>query len=196
VRLLIREVGVGTKILHQCHTGEIVDALGPLGTTFSPILPGERVLMVGGGVGVAPLIGCCYEAPPGSEVDFCYGVAAAAELQGMEPFEEAKQRIRFHISTDDGSSGFHGFCTSVAERLLGEGNYSKLFTCGPWIMMRKAFELAQAKAVPVEASLEVQMGCGLGACLGCVYETPETDFIRSCIDGPVVDGYRVLWERG
>lgn len=192
--LLIREVGVGTQRLHEARPGARLDALGPLGTAFSPVRSGESVLMVGGGVGVAPLIAAALEAERGSHVDFCYGVATMVEIQPLDFFDGREDEIRVHVSTDDGSRGHRGFCTEVAARLLEERIYTKLFTCGPWVMMRQAFELAQAKGIAVEASLEVQMGCGLGACLGCVYETPEGDFIRSCIDGPVVDGYGVSWE--
>ncbi len=195
VSLLIREVGLGTHILHEKRTGETLDVLGPLGTTFTLPKGGERVLMVGGGVGVAPLLACCEEAPPGVLIDFCYGVATANEIQDLEPFQNRQDEIRFHFSTDDGSAGVKGFCTDLAARLLDQQTYTRIFTCGPWVMMKKVVELASASGLPVETSLEVQMGCGLGACLGCVYETPEGDFIRSCIDGPVVDGHGVVWER-
>ncbi|NUN96822.1 MAG: dihydroorotate dehydrogenase electron transfer subunit [Candidatus Omnitrophica bacterium] len=192
--LLIREVGIGTELLHRARPGDCLDALGPLGTAYSPVRSGESVLMVGGGVGVAPLVAAALEAEPGALVDFCYGVATAGEIQSLDFLSGRENEIRIHVSTDDGSSGHHGFCTEVAERLLEERRYAKIFTCGPWVMMRKAFRLGSERKVPVEASLEVQMGCGLGACLGCVYETPDGDFIRSCIDGPVVDGYGVSWE--
>jgi len=195
VRLLIREVGIGTQILHGLREGDTMDALGPLGTAFSPIGPGDRVLMVGGGVGVAPLLCSCHAADPASEIDFCFGMATAPEIQGIDNFEADEERVRFHLSTDDGTAGYHGFCTEVAARLLSDGAYTKLFTCGPWIMMDKAFRLVEQAGIPAETSLEVQMGCGLGACLACVYETVEGEFIRSCIDGPVVDGYTVVWER-
>ena len=76
-----------------------------------------------------------------------------------------------------------------------EKPFTKVFTCGPWIMMKKTAELATQHFLPFEASLEVQMGCGLGACLSCVYETVNGEFLRSCIDGPVVDGHTVVWER-
>ena len=195
VSLLIREVGMGTRILHEKRTGEVLDVLGPLGTQFTLPHPGEHVLMVGGGVGVAPLLACCEEAPQGSRIDFCYGVATAAEIQGLEPFRDRADEVHFHLSTDDGSTGFKGYCTDLAAPLLHEQSYSRILTCGPWVMMRKVFELASKRRLSIEASLEVQMGCGLGACLGCVYETPEGEFIRSCIDGPVVNGYDVVWEK-
>ncbi len=195
VSLLIREVGVGTRILHGKRAGDTLDVLGPLGTTFKLPQPDERILMVGGGVGVAPLLACCGMTPPGAWIDFCYGVATAAEIQGLEPFQNRVDEIHFHISTDDGSAGDKGFCTATATHLLEAHTYHRILTCGPWIMMKKTFELARSRSIPIQASLEVQMGCGIGACLGCVYETPEGDFLRSCIDGPVVDGYRVVWEK-
>jgi dihydroorotate dehydrogenase electron transfer subunit len=191
--LLIRVVGIGTEILRKLRPGDRVDALGPLGTRFSQIEKEDRVLMVGGGVGVAPLIASCAAADPGGEADFCYGVRNEAEVQGVDPFKDRAESIRIHVSTDDGSMGYKGFNTDVAARLLQENKYTKTFTCGPWIMMRKTAELAERYDLPFEASLEVQMGCGLGACLACVYESTEGPFIRSCIDGPVVDGRKVVW---
>lgn len=182
-------------MLHRARSGDRLDVLGPLGTTFSSIGPTDRVLMVGGGVGVAPLIACCHEADHAAEIDFCFGTATAAEVQGVDSFHDRGDKVRFHFSTDDGTAGWKGFCTDVAGRLLQERTFTKLFTCGPWIMMAKACALAAERSLSAEASLEVQMGCGLGACLGCVYETPGGDFIRSCIDGPVVDASTVLWER-
>jgi dihydroorotate dehydrogenase electron transfer subunit len=192
VTLLIREVGAGTRLLHQLNPGDRLDVLGPLGTPFSPIGEGERVLLVGGGVGVAPLVACCLEANPESTLDFCYGTATAAEIQDLSLLN-CPSELNVHYSTDDGSHGYPGYCTTVAEQLLKEQTYSKVFTCGPWIMMKTLYQLASRYQVPLEASLEVQMGCGLGACLGCVYETLQGEFIRACIDGPVVDAYRVKW---
>ncbi len=193
--ILIRVVGSGSRILHHLQPGDEVDTLGPLGTTFPRIEKGDSVLMVGGGVGVAPLVACCHDASQEAQVDFCFGVRSRAEVQGIEGFSDSKNPIQVHLSSDDGSVGYQGFCTDIASRLLEEKTYTKVFTCGPWIMMAKAARLAQKKNIPFFASLEVQMGCGLGACLACVYETPEGDFIRSCIDGPVVDGHQVVWER-
>ena len=193
--ILIRAVGVGSRILHHLQSGEEIDTLGPLGTSFPKIEKNDSILMVGGGVGVAPLIACCHEADPRSHVDFCFGVRSKSEVQGIDSFLEPNNPIHVHLSSDDGSVGHRGFCTDIAERLLGERHYTQVFTCGPWIMMAKAARLAREKNIPFSASLEVQMGCGLGACLACVYETPEGDFIRSCIDGPVVDGHQVVWEK-
>ncbi|MCB9770740.1 MAG: dihydroorotate dehydrogenase electron transfer subunit [Candidatus Omnitrophica bacterium] len=193
--ILIREVGAGSRILHHLQPGDEVDTLGPLGTTFPKIGKDDSVLMVGGGVGVAPLIACCHEADAGARVDFCFGVRSENEVQGVEPFMGERGPVHIHLSSDDGSVGYQGFCTDIASRLLEERSYTKIFTCGPWVMMAKTARLAIQKEIPFFASLEVQMGCGLGACLACVYESTEGDFIRSCIDGPVVDGHNVVWER-
>lgn len=192
--ILIREVGVGSRILRHLQPGEQVDALGPLGTAFSEIGHDDSVLMVGGGVGVAPLIASCRAAHPKARIDFCFGVRSAAEVQGVSDYLESDGPIRIHLSSDDGSVGHRGFCTETAARLLAEKTYTKAFTCGPWVMMAKIARMTAEKGVSLEASLEVQMGCGLGACLACVYETHEGDFVRSCIDGPVVDGGCVVWE--
>jgi dihydroorotate dehydrogenase electron transfer subunit len=151
--------------------------------------------MVGGGVGVAPLVGCCHRAEPGCSIDFCYGGRSSAEIQRFEWMEARAKEIRLHPSTDDGSAGHKGFCTEVAEALLAENGYDRIYTCGPWIMMKKVADFARTRSIPFEASLEVQMGCGMGACLACVYRTHEGEFVRSCIDGPVVDGNEVVWER-
>ena len=193
--ILIREVGVGSRLLRQRQPGDRVDTLGPLGTSFPRIEKEDSVLMVGGGVGVAPLIACCYEAETGARIDFCFGVRSRDEVQGVDDFLDPGGKIQIHFSSDDGSVGYHGVCTDVAEDLLERKPYTKIFTCGPWVMMAKTAKLAKQRTLPFFASLEVQMGCGLGACLACVYQTPDGDFIRSCIDGPVVNGHEVVWER-
>jgi len=194
VTLLIREVGAGTRILHHLRPRDLIDALGPLGRGFSPIGRGDRVLMVGGGVGVAPLVAACHAAQLDSEIDFCYGGKNIGEIQDLSAFEDRKERIRFRISTDDGSLGYHGFCTDLASQLVREKDFTRVLTCGPWIMMRKVAAMAREASLPLEVSLEVQMGCGLGACLSCVYRSTDGEFIRSCIDGPVVDGHTVCWD--
>lgn len=195
MELLVREVGVGTQLLHHSHVGDRLNVLGPLGTKFTPIQPGERTLLVGGGVGTAPLLALVDQAKPGAQGDFCYGVSTATEIQDLAGFQRKDCSITFHFSTDDGTLGHRGFCTDIARKLVKERSYDRICTCGPWIMMHKVFGIAQEAGLPIEASLEVQMGCGLGACLGCVYKSTDGDFIRSCIDGPVVDGYSVDWER-
>jgi dihydroorotate dehydrogenase electron transfer subunit len=194
VRLLVREVGIGTAMLRRTVPGNTVDALGPLGAGFSPVTAEDRVLMVGGGVGVAPLVYCCHTTQEGGQVDFCYGAKTAAEIQDLSILRSREESLRFHVSTDDGSAGCAGFCTEVAAGLLEKESFTKVFTCGPWAMMRKVADLAQKYPLPLEASLEVQMGCGLGACLGCVYYSTGGDYIRACIDGPVVDGHTVRWD--
>jgi dihydroorotate dehydrogenase electron transfer subunit len=193
--LLIREVGTGTRALHDLIPGNHLNVLGPLGTGFSSIGPDEKVLLVGGGVGAAPMIACCEAAAPDAQISFCLGMANRHEIESLMNSPITHPGVTVYPSTDDGSLGHSGYCTDVAASLLKEKRFDRIHTCGPWIMMKKTVDLARAANIPVEVSLEVQMGCGLGACLACVYETPEGEFIRSCLEGPVVDGKRVQWER-
>lgn len=194
LRLLVREVGKGTGLLRLLEPGCFLDALGPLGKGFSPGNTGERVLLVGGGVGNAPML-ACMECFTEQTIDFCYGVRSADEVQGLDQSAHWKHG-KVHIATEDGSAGQLGLVTAVAEKLLSQHHYHRVLTCGPWGMMAAVVKLASDHHIPVYSSLEVQMGCGIGACLGCVYRTVDGDMIRSCKEGPVVDGTTVDWEYG
>ena len=160
VTMFYRVVGHGTKYLSSLQSGE-VNLLGALGNGFS-LLEG-KVLLVGGGLGLAPLI---FAASEIKSADVLIGGKNKAEADLWQGEFEALTDELF-IATDDGSAGFHGFVTELLPEVLSKNKYTAILTCGPEIMMRRVAALAKESNIPCQVSLEKRMGCGLGACLSC-----------------------------
>ena len=182
--VLIKEVGMGTRLLLAMRPGERLDMLAPLGTIFDWQGAG-RLLLVAGGVGVAPMLFTALEArmvPDRPEVIFCYGARSAADFVLLERIEPLVDRLV--LTTNDGSRGERGFITEAAERFFTPE--ARILTCGPNPMMNDLLRRMRAAGLEGQVSLENQMGCGIGACQGCVVPT-RRGFIRICIEGPVMD---------
>lgn len=202
IELLYRVKGVGTRRMAGWVPGAEVDMLGPLGHGFAARREGERILLVGGGIGVAPLA-FFGEAWPGQGVALL-GFRSAAEVCAHDRLEASGFEVI--VTTIDGSFGRRGL---VVEPLRGGaeegsgagheegslGRIDRVLTCGPWLMMAEVARWAAERGLPCEAALEREMGCGIGACLGCVVETtdPARPFARVCTEGPVMDARGVRW---
>ena len=163
VELIYRVVGRGTEDMTYWQAGTAVDVLGPLGSTFTL---GGRILMVGGGVGIAPLMYAAQNCAPDTVTDI-------------------------RIATDDGSVGHHGYVPELVPALLEGGEYTRVLTCGPPVMMRAVAALAEAAGIPCDVSLERRMGCGTGGCLACVCDRRRGGHAKVCVDGPVFDSREV-----
>ena len=186
--LMVAMVGDGTRRLGQLKAGDTVNCVLPLGNTFTMPVAGEKVLLVGGGVGVAPLLylGAVLKAQ-GCEPTFLLGGRSKKDLLELELFE---QYGRVLVTTEDGTMGEKGFVTNHS--VLGE-QFDRICTCGPTPMMKAVARYASAHGVVCEASLENMMACGLGACLCCVEKTTEGN-LCVCKDGPVFNIKRLLWQ--
>lgn len=187
--LLVATVGEGTRTLARLHEGDMLNCVLPLGNTFTPLShPAERILLVGGGVGVAPLLyfGKQIKEAGGSPV-FLLGARTAADLAEVPLFEKYGKVC---ITTEDGSAGEKGFVTNHS--VLSTGPFDRISTCGPKPMMIAVARYAHQKSIPCEASLENMMACGVGACLCCVEKTTEGN-LCVCKEGPVFDTRRLLW---
>lgn len=174
-----------------------VELVGPVGRTWQPSPDARRALLVGGGVGAAPLFMLCEQLVAGSvRTDVVLGAQTEAALACRARYEallDAPPRC----ATDDGSFGREGFCTSlVAEALAEAANagepYDYLAVCGPEPLMKIVAGMAAEAGVPCEVSLEKRMACGVGACLSCVVDTVDGKK-RACVDGPVFDARKVVW---
>ena len=187
--LLVAGIGDGTKRLIELKKGDMLNCVLPLGNGFTmPKAANERILLVGGGVGVAPLLyfGKCIKAA-GAEPVFLLGARSANDLLELEAFEAVGA---VHITTEDGSAGEKGFVTNHS--VLQRERFTLISTCGPKPMMMAVAKYARQVNIPCEASLENMMACGVGACLCCVEKTTEGN-LCVCKEGPVFNIDRLLW---
>ncbi|HEY6522919.1 MAG TPA: dihydroorotate dehydrogenase electron transfer subunit [Solirubrobacteraceae bacterium] len=183
LHFLIEDVGPGTARLCELGPGDDLLIVGPLGVGFAAPREGRRPLLVGGGVGIAPLAIWQDELQePGAAV--LLGFRDAAHAAG------AKLLSGPWITTDDGSVGRRGLVTELLTDELDADPHAEVYACGPPPMLEAVRALCAEREVPAQLALESGMACGYGACFGCV--VPTTDgYIRLCVEGPVVDAARL-----
>lgn len=212
--MLYRIEGRGTQLLSQRGVGETLDVLGPLGHAFTP--SGSKLLLVGGGVGVPPLVFLAeWNQKNNSDVsrETSEAVASVEAFIGArgadDVVEEAALRAvtdALFVATQDGSVGERGLVTQPLERRLQElaaeesrSGGVMVCACGPWPMLRAVAQLCATYQVPCQVSMEENMPCGIGVCNGCVVPVlGVTDdygrYRRICVDGPVMDGAQIDWD--
>lgn len=188
--LLVAMIGEGTRQIGRLQQGDRLNCLLPLGNSFTmPQSKDDRILLVGGGVGVAPLLyfGRKIKAA-GAEPTFLLG---ARTKQDLLELDEYRRIGRVFITTEDGSEGEKGFVTNHS--ILSTETFTQISTCGPKPMMMAVARYAKKHDIACEASLENMMACGLGACLCCVEKTVEGN-LCVCKEGPVFNINRLLWQ--
>lgn len=188
--LLVQMKGEGTHTLGELKPGGSLEVLFPLGNGFTQdVTSGEKVLLVGGGVGVAPLLYYGkYIKEKGGEPVFLLGARRAQDLMEIECF---KQFGEVFVTTEDGSLGEKGFVTNHS--VLAKAHYSRISVCGPKPMMVAVARFASSFGISCEVSLENMMACGLGACLCCVEKTVRGN-VCVCTEGPVFNINQLTWE--
>ena len=188
--LLVQIVGEGTQRLSQLKAGDKLDLVFPLGNGFSmEIKPDESCLLVGGGVGVAPLLYYGAELKRrGVSPVFLLGARSKNDLLQLDLFRELGEVC---VTTEDGSMGEKGFVTNHS--ILGERQFDRIACCGPKPMMVSVARYAHANNIVCQVSLENMMACGLGACLCCVEKTVKGN-VCVCKEGPVFDIRQLTWE--
>jgi len=190
--LLIQIVGEGTRHLSQLQVGDMLNVLFPLGNGFSQGVAGERVLLVGGGVGIAPLLEYAKQLRKvGATPYLLLGGRSANNLLQLELF---RQYGEVYVTTEDGSMGEKGFVTnhSILSPLGESEGAFRISCCGPKPMMMAVARWAKEHQVRCEVSLENLMACGLGACLCCVEKTVRGN-VCVCKEGPVFDIEELTW---
>ncbi len=189
LRLLVHVVGDGTACLSRLKAGDTLNCVFPLGNGYTLPKSGERILLVGGGVGTAPLLYLGRKVKElGATPIFLLGAKSKGDILQLEKFEAIGQ---VNITTEDGSFGERGFVTNHS--VLGRETFSRVQVCGPKPMMMAVAKYASHAGVECEVSLENMMACGLGACLCCVEKTVEGN-LCVCKDGPVFNIKRLLWQ--
>jgi dihydroorotate dehydrogenase electron transfer subunit len=183
-QFLLEDVGPGTNRLCELRAGDGLWALGPLGNGFVLPSEGRRALLVGGGVGIAPLailqdtLACELR---GRDDVVLLGFRDRERAQGAALLDGA------HLATDDGSVGHHGLVTELLAAEIERDPHAVVYACGPAGMLEGVRALCAQSATPAHLALEAGMACGYGACFGCVVPRRGGGYLRVCVDGPVID---------
>lgn len=189
--LLIHAVGEGTQQLERCQKGDILNCLFPLGNGFTiPQCDGQKILLVGGGIGSAPLLyfGKVLK-DMGCEPTFLLGGRTKDDLMQLPLFEDYGS---VYVTTEDGSLGERGFVTNHS--ILKRQAFDSVSTCGPKPMMVAVAKWAAKAHINCEASLENIMACGIGVCLCCVEKMSDGHNLCVCKDGPVFNTKYLSWQ--
>jgi dihydroorotate dehydrogenase electron transfer subunit len=183
-QFLLEDVGPGTHRLAELLAGEELRLLGPLGSCFTEPRAGTRPVLVGGGIGIAPLV--LWQDQLGERpATTLLGFRDRDHAAGAGLLRDAR------VATDDGSAGHHGPVTELLGAELERDPAATVYACGPPPMLEAVRALCAERGIGLELALEAGMACGFGACYGCVVPTRDGSYIRVCVDGPVVDGSRL-----
>ncbi|GFZ41521.1 dihydroorotate dehydrogenase electron transfer subunit [Bacteroides nordii] len=190
VWFLIQLVGDGTRRLAEAMKGDIINIVLPLGNGFTmPQIPSDKLLLVGGGVGTAPMLYLGEQlAKNGSKPTFLLGARTDKDLLQLDDFASYGE---VYTTTEDGSYGEKGYVTQHS--ILNKVKFEQIYTCGPKPMMMAVAKYAKSNNINCEVSLENMMACGVGACLCCVENTDE-GHLCVCKEGPVFNINKLLWQ--
>lgn len=182
--IAVQAVGPGTEALFHLNTGDGIAVIGPLGNGFDTDIENAKIMVIGGGIGKAPLRLLCEELiKKGNQILLICGGRDAVALAGLE-WADAMENVSVRLMSEDGSVGDRGFVTDA----MGEiESFSRVYACGPTPMLQAVQQLACTYHIPCQLSLEGKMACGVGVCLGCTCKRHEDDapYAKVCTDGPV-----------
>ena len=188
ISILYHVRGIGTESLSKMATGSTLDILGPLGKGF-PVCKGQRCAVVGGGIGIAPLLELAKELDGGDAyLGFRDHVYKTAEFE--------KLCASVYVATENGTTGYEGYVTDLLEKNITR--YDVVYSCGPKPMLQRVMALCLKNGVECYVSLEERMGCGIGACLVCACKVLGEDgqwhHRKACKDGPVFNAREVVFD--
>ena len=197
IELVVAPHGQGSRWLTSLQIHDRVNMVGPLGTHFG--IPAEPVsaLLVGGGYGSAPLFGLAEVLKErGCRVDMVLGASVAGKIYA--PLEGKRSVNSLTITTEDGSAGTQGRVTDVLPAIIEKNGTEIIYSCGPMAMLEAVEKVSQQHNAMHQCAVEESMACGIGICMTCVIPVRDDSgvikMMRSCIDGPVMDGERVIWD--
>jgi dihydroorotate dehydrogenase electron transfer subunit len=202
VEILYKVVGKGTLLLSMLTEGDFIEVLGPYGRTFDIYPDAGKVVLICGGIGVAPItyLASHYRRLTNAkdvELICYYGASKAENLVGIEKIKKICSDVL--ISTDDGSRGFHGLITErfAADISSYDSGSAKIYACGPRSMLKQLAKLLTGKSVSCQILMEERMACGVGACLGCTVLLKDGEgrgaHARACMEGPVFNVGDIHW---
>ena len=197
IELIVAPFGNGSSWLCGLNEGEQIDITLPLGTAFGIPTTSVNALLVGGGYGSAPLFGLAEVLKErGCRVDMLLGASTGSKIYA--PLEGKRSVNSLRIFTEDGSMGETGRITAPIAQLVSELQIDVIYSCGPMAMLKAISEILDGGDVVHQCAVEEAMACGIGICMTCVLpvkdETGKLSNLRSCIDGPVMDGAAIEWD--
>ena len=197
IELIVAPHGNGSSWLCGLAEGEQLDITLPLGTAFGIPTTKVNALLIGGGYGSAPLFGLAEVLKErGCRVDMLLGASTGAKIYA--PLEGKRSVNSLRIFTEDGSMGETGRITAPIAQLVSELQVDVIYSCGPMAMLKEISEILSGAEVVHQCAVEEAMACGIGICMTCVLpvkdETGKINNLRSCIDGPVMDGAAIEWD--
>jgi dihydroorotate dehydrogenase electron transfer subunit len=198
MELIVAPHGQGSKWLCAQGEGVVLDIVAPLGTAFGIPTEAVPVLLVGGGYGSAPLFGLAEVLNArGCRVDMLLGASTASKIYA--PMEGKRAVNSMRIYTEDGSMGQAGRVTDPIPEIIKDLNIAVVYSCGPMPMLSAITKITDEFSVVHQCAVEEAMACGIGVCMTCVLPVQSEDgtvsMLRSCIDGPVMDGSKVQWSQ-
>ena len=197
IELIVAPFGNGSSWLCGLAEGEQIDITLPLGTAFGIPTTSVNALLVGGGYGSAPLFGLAEVLKErGCRVDMLLGASTGSKIYA--PLEGKRSVNSLRIFTEDGSMGETGRITAPIAQQVSELQIDVIYSCGPMAMLKAISEILDGGDVVHQCAVEEAMACGIGICMTCVLpvkdETGKISNLRSCIDGPVMDGAAIEWD--
>jgi len=195
IELVIAPHGEGSKWLCSRIVGDFVDLIGPLGTAFGIPTTNANTMLIGGGYGSAPLFALAELLKNrGCRVDMVLGASTASKIYA--PLEGKRSVSSLTLTTDDGTTGIHGQISEAIPRLIREFGTEVIYSCGPMGMLAAIAKIADEFDLAHQCAVEEAMACGIGVCMTCVVPIKHEDgikMVRTCIDGPVMDGAEIIW---
>jgi dihydroorotate dehydrogenase electron transfer subunit len=197
IELVVAPHGQGSSWLCSRSVGDFVDLIGPLGTSFGIPTTNANAMLIGGGYGSAPLFALAESLKNrGCRVDMVLGASTANKI--FAPLEGKRTVSSLTLTTDDGTAGIHGQISEAIPRLIREFGTEVIYSCGPMGMLSAIAKIAKEFDIAHQCSVEESMACGIGVCMTCVVPIKSEDgikMVRTCIDGPVMDGSEIIWDR-
>ena len=206
VVLLYRIIGVGTEWMRARRPGDELEMMGPLGTVFRLRQNAARTLFVGGGLGMAPLLGLAealHEAGVAGEMEAVLGIRSQGDVFGAA-LTEGGVELDWQLATDDGSAGFHGNAAQLLESRLDalaadgvDPATIAIYSAGPEPMLEAVARICEPRGLDLQVSMEAHMACGVGACRACgivPWKDESRIYGRVCKEGPVFDASEILWD--
>lgn len=183
--------GEGTKVMADLNANTLIDIIAPLGKGFTLLDKSKKAIVIGGGIGVPPMLEVAKHYAQNATAIIGFRSANAVILN--DDFKNVQANVM--LCTDDGTMGQKGYVTSALANRLENGDADIIYACGPHMMLKGIIELADKYNIRCEVSLEERMACGVGACLGCACKTVKDGneyFAHVCKDGPVFDAKEVI----